>query len=127
MELKDIQRLVELSKYETETEKDTNEYNELYDRFIEMLKNNELVINFTKVNGDERIMPCTRNNTYISRYYNGEKKETEQNEDDYKKNRDKALVKVFDTEKKAFRSFHVYNLNSYSIRRDFKRLYKEVK
>jgi hypothetical protein len=66
------------------------------DALIEMLKKNVVEVTFTKLNGDERVMPCTLQELYLP----PAKESTAE-----KKPNDK-VVSVWAMEANAFRSFH---------------------
>lgn len=71
---------------------------------ILQLKDNVCEVNFTKVNGEVRIMKCTLQDSYIL--------ETT-SETTKKPNTD--ILSVWDIEKSAWRSFRVDSLNSFEV------------
>ena len=69
-----------------------------------------LTVVFTKADGSERTMLCTKNSEIISQFYIPEEKKTDRV---YKEPEEAA--RVFDLEKKAWRSFRYDSIKSYSI------------
>ena len=69
------------------------------------LKKDVLTINFTKVNGEERVMNCTLNETLLP--------EAVTSDSEKKENLD--VIAVWDTDKDAWRSFRVDSVNSIKI------------
>jgi hypothetical protein len=66
---------------------------------IEALKNHECTVTFTKVNGEIRVMPCTLKEDIIPKIETkGTKKPNE------------AVVSVWCTDKKEWRSFRLENV-----------------
>jgi hypothetical protein len=66
---------------------------------LEALKNNECTVTFTKVNGETRVMPCTLKESVIPKVeHKGTKKPNE------------AVVSVWCTDKREWRSFRVDNV-----------------
>ena len=78
------------------------------DGLIDMLRNNIVVVTFTKVNGDERVMTCTLVSEHIPNAptTNGEVviKESKNN-----------TVSVWDVNAQGWRSFKVENVKSISM------------
>jgi len=66
------------------------------DALLEMLKNTVVEVTFTKLNGDERVMPCTMLECYLPPAKEGAKE---------KKPNDK-VISVWALEANGFRSFH---------------------
>lgn len=71
---------------------------------ILQLKDNVCEVNFTKVNGEVRIMKCTLQDSYIPETTSEKTK---------KPNTD--ILSVWDIEKSAWRSFRVDSLNSFEV------------
>ena len=69
------------------------------------LKKDVLTINFTKVNGEERVMNCTLNETLLP--------EAITSDSEKKENLD--VIAVWDIDKDAWRSFRVDSVNSIKI------------
>ena len=69
------------------------------------LKKDVLTINFTKVNGEERVMNCTLNETLLP--------EAITSDSEKKENLD--VIAVWDTDKDAWRSFRVDSVNYIKI------------
>ena len=63
------------------------------EELIKLLKKEVVEVTFTKLNGDERVMPCT----LIESFFPDPKKEAEQ--------RNEKTVAVWSVESKGFRSF----------------------
>jgi hypothetical protein len=79
------------------------------DGLIDMLRNNVVVVTFTKVNGDERVMHCTLQTNFIPNApsQNGELViETKTNSN---------TVSVWDVNANGWRSFRVENVKSISM------------
>jgi hypothetical protein len=79
------------------------------DGLIDMLRNNVVVVTFTKVNGDERVMHCTLQASHIPNApsQNGELViETKTNSN---------TVSVWDVNANGWRSFRVENVKSISM------------
>tara|TARA_B110000285_G_C14813425_1_gene463033 strand:+ start:168 stop:404 length:237 start_codon:yes stop_codon:yes gene_type:complete len=72
---------------------------------VEGLRKDVLTINFTKVNGEERVMNCTLNETLLP--------EAITSDSEKKENLD--VIAVWDTDKDAWRSFRVDSVNSIKI------------
>jgi hypothetical protein len=66
------------------------------EELMEMLKNQVVEVTFTKLNGDERVMPCTLQELYLPPRKEGTAE---------KKSNDK-VVSVWAMEANGFRSFH---------------------
>lgn len=84
-------------------------------QFMEnMLHNTQCMVEFTKVNGEERLMLCTLRQDYISQHVPEETKEvTEGEEVKEKKPRPDHIIPVFDMEKNAFRSIRKESITSF--------------
>jgi hypothetical protein len=80
------------------------------DTLVEGLRKDVLTINFTKVNGEERVMNCTLNETLLP-------EATWRDEFDKTKKRKENpdVIAVWDTDKDAWRSFRVDSVNSIKI------------
>lgn len=93
-------------------------YNELEQSLkdpIESALNEGLTIEviFTKVDGTERKMLCTKNKEIISERYTPEERKTER---EYKE--PEGVARVFDLEKNDWRSFRYDSVKSYTILED---------
>ena len=75
------------------------------DTLVEGLKKDVLTINFTKVNGEERVMNCTLHESLLP--------EAIVSDSDKKENLD--VIAVWDTDKDAWRSFRVDSVNYIKI------------
>ena len=104
----EIETLLLMSQGELEFDAFT--YDELYDLLLNSLRVRELKVEFVKQDGSLRVMYCTRSKRYIDENYGSSRKKTNTEEITI---RDKSnrLVKVFDTEKNAFRSFKLERVN----------------
>jgi len=78
------------------------------DGLIDMLRNNVVVVTFTKVNGDERVMHCTLQTSYIP---NAPSKNGELVVESKTNN----TVSVWDVNANGWRSFRVENVKSISM------------
>ena len=75
------------------------------DTLVEGLRKDVLTINFTKVNGEERVMNCTLNETLLP--------EAITSDSEKKENLD--VIAVWDTDKDAWRSFRVDSIKEFKI------------
>lgn len=79
------------------------------DGLIDMLRHNVVIVTFTKVNGEERVMRCTLRSDLVSNTIRNkgevivEQKQSSNN------------VSVWDVEKGGWRSFRVENVKSISM------------
>tara|TARA_B100001287_G_scaffold167388_1_gene140791 strand:+ start:11139 stop:11444 length:306 start_codon:yes stop_codon:yes gene_type:complete len=73
------------------------------DELIELLHNEVVEVTFTKLDGDERVMPCTLQ----AKYFPDPKKESTQKHDN--------VVAVWAIESKGFRSFRYDRLKAIKI------------
>jgi len=73
------------------------------EELIKLLKKEVVEVTFTKLNGDERVMPCT----LIESFFPDPKKEAEQ--------RNEKTVAVWSVESKGFRSFRYDRVKSVKI------------
>lgn len=73
-----------------------------------------LSVVFTKVDGTERTMLCTKNSEIISERYTPEERKTDR---EYKE--PEGVARVFDLEKNAWRSFRYDSIKSYSVVEEF--------
>jgi hypothetical protein len=78
------------------------------DGLIDMLRNNVVVVTFTKVNGDERVMHCTLQTNFIP---NAPSKNGELVVESKTSN----TVSVWDVNANGWRSFRVENVKSISM------------
>lgn len=70
---------------------------------LDQLKNNVMIITFTKTNGDERIMRCTLQESYITEKGKGVRQPVD------------GVQAVWDIEKNAWRSFRWDSVKSSEI------------
>ena len=75
------------------------------DTLVKGLKKDVLTINFTKVNGEERVMNCTLHESLLP--------EAIASDSEKKENLD--VIAVWDTDKDAWRSFRVDSVNYIKI------------
>jgi len=73
------------------------------DKLIELLQKEVVEVTFTKLDGDERVMPCT----LIESYFPDPKKETSQKND--------KVVAVWAVESQGFRSFRYDRVKSIKV------------
>lgn len=79
---------------------------------IEKLFENVVIVNFTKVDGSERIMKCTLNKEYIPEKIEVESKDLLW---DDRRNMSKESLSVWDIEANGWRSFRWNGLKEYNI------------
>jgi hypothetical protein len=80
-----------------------NNRNEL----VDALKNGVVLVRFTKVNGEERLMHCTLHESFLPK--------SEKTEKSTKKMKDESVVTAWDVNKEDWRSFRVENVISASM------------
>ena len=73
------------------------------DKLIELLQKEVVEVTFTKLDGDERVMPCT----LMENYFPDPKKETSQKND--------IVVAVWAIESQGFRSFRYDRVKSIKV------------
>ena len=76
---------------------------------IELLQNNEIIVRFTKKDGTAREMKCTLKRGKLPR------REVTEGRDRPSKEPNLDIIPVFDLEKKAWRSFRVDSVTSFSF------------
>ena len=80
-----------------------------YDKIIDQLRSNVLQVTFSKVDGEERVMPCTLLTDYMP-----ELSESKVNQvDNYSVN--KSVIRAFAIDKQAWRSFRVENVRAIEV------------
>lgn len=90
------------------------EYREVYFELLEDLRHNIVYVEFIKKNGELREMYCTRHPGYIGVFYQGGKgRESEQSVTE--KDLNNRIVRIFDMDKEAFRSFTIDSLQYIEI------------
>lgn len=77
-----------------------------YDTYKSLLDSGECKITFTKTDGSERIMKCTRKATLIPEEHTAKSDGIKHNED---------VIRVFDTENQGWRSFRVDSVKSFEF------------
>jgi glutaredoxin len=77
---------------------------------VELNEGSILSVVFTKVDGTERTMLCTKNSKIISEKYTPEEKKTDRT---YKE--PEGVARVFDLEKNDWRSFRYDSVKSYTV------------
>lgn len=78
-----------------------------YDNIVEQLRNNVLEVTFTKVNGEERVMPCTLLAEYMPHPEQAESAATIAS--------NTSVVRAFAIDKQAWRSFRVDNVTNIEV------------
>ena len=89
------------------TTNDSKEETMSYDNIVEQLKSNILQVTFTKVNGEERVMPCT--------LLPGLLPTREQGETAAALAVNNSVVRAFAIDKQAWRSFRVENVTQVEV------------
>lgn len=80
-----------------------------YDKIIDQLRSSVLQVTFKKVDGEERIMPCTLQANYMP-----ELSESKVNQvDDFSVN--KSVIRAFAIDKQSWRSFRVENVTNIEV------------
>lgn len=80
-----------------------------YDSIIDQLRSNVLQVTFSKVNGEERIMPCTLQADYMPEILESKINQV----DDFSVN--KSVVRAFAIDKQSWRSFRVDNVKAIEV------------
>jgi hypothetical protein len=80
-----------------------------YDKIIDQLRSNVLEVTFTKVDGDERVMPCTLQTNYMPDLSEIKVSKV----DDFSVN--KSVIRAFAIDKQAWRSFRVDNVTNIEV------------
>ena len=80
-----------------------------YDSIIDRLRSNVLEVTFNKVNGEQRIMPCTLKTDYLPELSESKVKQV----DDFSVN--KTVIRAFAIDKQAWRSFRVENVTQVEV------------
>lgn len=75
------------------------------EEFIDLLKNSIILVNFTKVNNDIRVMECTLMKEYV----------TIPPKSNTPPNKESDQIRVWSIDDQGWRSFRYMNLNSYSV------------
>lgn len=86
---------------------DSKEATMSYDNIVEQLKSNILQVTFTKVNGEERVMPCTLLPELLPT--------REQGETAAALAVNNSVVRAFAIDKQAWRSFRVENVTQVEV------------
>lgn len=78
-----------------------------YENIVEKLRSNVLQVTFTKVNGEERIMPCTLVPEFLPT--------PDQSQAAVKLAVNNSVVRAFAIDKQAWRSFRVENVKQVEV------------
>lgn len=80
-----------------------------YDKVLDQLRSNVLQVTFNKVNGEQRVMPCTLQTDYMP-----ELSESKVNQvKDFSVN--KSVIRAFAIDKQSWRSFRVDNITAIEV------------
>jgi hypothetical protein len=80
-----------------------------YENVLEQLKNNVLQVTFSKVNGEERIMPCTLQTEYMPELSESKVQRVEE------LSVNKSVIRAFAIDKQSWRSFRVDNVKAIEV------------
>jgi hypothetical protein len=80
-----------------------------YDSIISQLRDNVLQVTFSKVNGEERIMPCTLQTDYMPELSESKVAVV----DEFSVN--KSVIRAFAIDKQSWRSFRVDNVRAIEV------------
>lgn len=80
-----------------------------YDNIVEQLRSKVLEVTFTKVNGEERVMPCTLLTSFMPSYTPTEATDIDQH------SVNKTVIRAFAIDKQAWRSFRVDNVTNIEV------------
>jgi len=80
-----------------------------YDSIISQLRDNVLQVTFSKVNGEERVMPCTLQTDYMPELSESKVAVV----DDFSVN--KSVIRAFAIDKQSWRSFRVDNVRAIEV------------
>ena len=93
---------------------DADVFDSLYDDLLDVLRNNEVFIQFYKRDGSIRGMFCTRSVAYIEEHNTGKSRST-RTEEAILKDKFNRLVRVFDMKKNEFRSFKLDSVIAFEV------------
>lgn len=80
-----------------------------YDKIIDQLKSSVLEVTFNKVDGEQRVMPCTLQTNYMPELSESKVNQVEQ----FSVN--KSVIRAFAIDKQAWRSFRVENVTKIEV------------
>lgn len=80
-----------------------------YDKIVDQLKTNVLQVTFRKVNGEERIMPCTLQTDYMPELTEAVISQADAH------SVNKSVVRAFAIDKQSWRSFRVDNVTAIEV------------
>jgi len=80
-----------------------------YDKIVDQLRSNVLQVTFSKVNGEQRVMPCTLQTDYMPELSESKVKQV----DEFSVN--KSVIRAFAIDKQSWRSFRVDNISAIEV------------
>ena len=80
-----------------------------YENIVNQLKSNVLQVTFSKVNGEERIMPCTLQLDFMPELSESKVEKVEE------VSVNKSVIRAFAIDKQAWRSFRVDNVKAIEV------------
>jgi len=80
-----------------------------YDKVLDQLRSNVLQVTFSKVNGEQRVMPCTLQTDYMPELSESKVNQVE----DFSVN--KSVIRAFAIDKQSWRSFRVDNITAIEV------------
>lgn len=102
-----VKKILSLITMNTNVSKENEMFN--YDKVLDQLRSNVLQVTFSKVNGEQRVMPCTLQTDYMP-----ELSESKVNQvKDFSVN--KSVIRAFAIDKQSWRSFRVDNITAIEV------------
>lgn len=102
-----VKKILSLITMNTNVSKENEMFN--YDKVLDQLRSNVLQVTFNKVNGEQRVMPCTLQTDYMP-----ELSESKVNQvKDFSVN--KSVIRAFAIDKQSWRSFRVDNITAIEV------------
>lgn len=102
-----VKKILSLITMNTNVSKENEMFN--YDKVLDQLRSNVLQVTFNKVNGEQRVMPCTLQTDYMP-----ELSESKVNQvKDFSVN--KSVIRAFAIDKQSWRSFRIDNITAIEV------------
>lgn len=102
-----VKKILSLITMNTNVSKENEMFN--YDKVLDQLRSNVLQVTFNKVNGEQRVMPCTLQTDYMPELSESKVNQVE----DFSVN--KSVIRAFAIDKQSWRSFRVDNITAIEV------------
>lgn len=102
-----VKKILSLITMNTNVSKENEMFN--YDKVLDQLRSNVLQVTFSKVNGEQRVMPCTLQTDYMPELSESKVNQVE----DFSVN--KSVIRAFAIDKQSWRSFRVDNITAIEV------------